>query len=269
MSTPPAQRKLAHGKPLAEATGGQILQWEAFLNSTFNGTYWAIRRRNRRVMGGIDVMMTRGGIPRRFGSEGSAQGAADAANRDGWPSANDCLLKSERALLGSYLADVCRGTGLDREKADAFIERVQGMELDGWVDATELRTAKQLRARRYFASFRERVGAKKMRRLAVSFNAAGAGALFGELKRMHATDEFVREEVARIVDESESPVDAYKVARRSGLVDVMQACRGLIAMEEAGRATRVQGDGGNSCAWTYEAALPSIDIAHAQARGSG
>ena len=57
--------------------------WEPFLNSTYNGTYWAIHRGNSRCLGGMQTMLTAAGKPRRFGSESAARRAADAANKLG------------------------------------------------------------------------------------------------------------------------------------------------------------------------------------------
>ena len=54
--------------------------WEPFLNSTFNGQYWALRRRNPKFWGGEEVAQTRGWKPCRFGSEEAARTAADKAN---------------------------------------------------------------------------------------------------------------------------------------------------------------------------------------------
>lgn len=60
--------------------GGKPSPWEPFQNRTHNGIYWALHRWNDRFMGGVQVMNTRGGQPRRFGSEASAQKTADAEN---------------------------------------------------------------------------------------------------------------------------------------------------------------------------------------------
>lgn len=54
--------------------------WEPFQNSTHNGTYWAARRTRPGTWGGYQVMNTRTGSPRRFGSEATAQLACDRAN---------------------------------------------------------------------------------------------------------------------------------------------------------------------------------------------
>lgn len=57
--------------------------WEPFENHTHNGRYWALHRWNSRWWGGVQVMNTRNGQPRRFGSQGTAQKAADEANKAG------------------------------------------------------------------------------------------------------------------------------------------------------------------------------------------
>lgn len=211
------------------------------------------------MMGGVEIMLNLGGSPRRFGSEGAAQGGADVANRDGWPALRDALSEPEQRLLRSYLADICHGA----ERAtylstrEEFVTRVMGMEIEGPVDAQELQAARKLRARKHYVSFREERRGHNRKWLSIRFSATGAGALFDEMRRNMGSDSFVRTEVARVLEECVDPVDAYKVARKSGLVDAMQAARGLQALHGAGRARKVQGDGDNGCAWTYEATFAS------------
>lgn len=67
--------------PKCEApVDGSPSPWEPFENRTHNGRYWALHRWNDKWFGRIQVMNTKGGQPRRFGSMGSAQKAADTEN---------------------------------------------------------------------------------------------------------------------------------------------------------------------------------------------
>ncbi len=159
------------------------MTWEAFRHHTFNGTYWALRRRSDAAnayagdVPGYELMLTRALTPRRFKSQAAAQQAADVANG---LAPEVPLSASQRGYLASFLDDFRRSVGeklltFDKE---AFIARVAQAEIeDGPVTASTLNTAKRLRTRGYFELFRHR-GTRDLFWLTLQFSAKGAEALY-------------------------------------------------------------------------------------------
>lgn len=58
----------------------QIGPWEADHLRTHNGLYWTLLRTHSGWLGGLQRMLTKGGQPRRFGSQEAAEKAAAAEN---------------------------------------------------------------------------------------------------------------------------------------------------------------------------------------------
>ncbi|MEJ6003838.1 hypothetical protein [Paucibacter soli] len=172
----------------SDASATVVGRWVAFQNQTCNGTYWAIHRVNRAFLDGYQVMLTRVGMPRRFGSQAAAEHAAAEANLPESEREEKPLTRAQKEFLASYVEDVCHGFNKHLKTADkdVFIRAVLGMEIDGRVDASELRVSKGLNTRGYFSTFKVQGEAPGLTKLCVEFSPRGAEAVWMEMLRARA-----------------------------------------------------------------------------------
>lgn len=56
--------------------------WEPTLHQGYGTTYWTIKRKNPRFMGGVETMLNGNFNPRRFKSEAAARAAIAKATKE-------------------------------------------------------------------------------------------------------------------------------------------------------------------------------------------
>ena len=69
---------------------------------------------------------------------------------------------------------------------------------------------------------------------------------------MKVSERYMLNEAQQGLEKAKKPLDAYSVAKASGMLSATDAGRALEALAKLGTVKLVSGEGENSLAWTYE-----------------